>query len=79
MRNEPKSILNSTVLGGGEPTRKDDSDLAWKVCAVAGAGLGALAGACTGSSYKVAKAFSGAAAGAALGALFSWLGAEMKA
>lgn len=76
-----KSALSNIVLGsdGKVPDTDKPNDYApVAVSASVCAGVGGIAGACTGGQFSIWRVVAGASSGAVLGVLLSLLGSKLK-
>lgn len=74
MSTEHQSVLGRISVRGDQ----DNSRLAMLLSAGAGAGVGGLAGGCTGGQFSALRMLAGAAGGGLAGALLSFLGGKLK-
>lgn len=79
MSAESKSVLDRITIGADkDPPSKDDSSLALWLSAAACAGLGGVAGACTGGYFRAERLLTGAAIGGVSGLVLSLVGGKLK-
>lgn len=74
-----KSVLDRMIVGVSAETPKGDIAQALAISAAACAGLGGLAGACTGGQFRTERLLIGAAIGGVSGLVLSLVGGVLKA
>lgn len=78
MNTNSKSVLDRITIGADKDLNKDDSNLALWLSAAACAGLGGVAGACTGGHFRAERLLTGAAIGGVSGLVLSLVGGKLK-
>jgi hypothetical protein len=79
MTTEDKSVLDRMIVGVSAETPKGEIAKALAISSAACAGLGAIAGACTGSRVSAERLLIGAGIGGASGLVLSLVGGVLKA